>query len=206
MILIKKLRLNLNSEKDLYTSIDFFNLHRYLEAYIKRVFLISLRLQGVRYDTSRKIVDHGFIPIGQMLAKSIIMLDRTERSAQTVMRALKQQHADFFVLKGLFSEFSSHFRNRFAHGAVGDFSNQELIQCLCHVDRSFYQEFEKLLGAEYGKSAFEKPGEWGAKNGADEDVAYSLERLGLNTRIRSKPMKVEDVERKLADTNYQFER
>ena len=56
------------------------------------------------------------------------------------------------------------------------------------------------------RSAFEKPGEWGAKKGADEDVAYSVESLGLNTRIRSKLMKVEDVERILADINYQFER
>ena len=109
-------------------------------------------------------------------------------------------------MKGLFSDFSSHFRNRFAHGAVGDFSNQDLIQCLCHVDRSFYRAFEELLRGEYGKSAFDKPGEWGAKKGADEDIDNSIERLGLNTRIRSKPMKVEDVERKLADTNYQFER
>ena len=206
MMPIKKLQSGLSPEKDLYTSDDFFHLHRHVEAYIKRVFLIGLRLNSIRYEPSRQIVDHGFIPIREMLAKSVVMLDPARRSARTVTRDLKLRHADFFVLKGLFLDFSSHFRNRFAHGTVGEFRSHDLVRCLCHVDRSFYEAFEQLLGVEYGRSAFDKPGEWGAKKGLAEDIEISIARLGLNTRIRGKPMKVEDVESKLIATNFPFER
>ena len=204
MIPLKRLKTGLTKNKTNYKSDNFFDLHRYLEAYIKRVFLIGLRLQSVQYGTAKKIVEHSYIPIGAAIDKGIALLDQSGASGKTVRRRLRNKYSDFFVLSELFKNYTSKYRNRYAHGAVGKFKNQELVNCLCHIDRSFFVAYEKLIKSEYGSSAFDFPRDWGAKMGINETEEAALERLTLDFSITKKPMSLEDVTQKLENTDYRF--
>lgn len=72
---------------------------------------------------------------------------------------------------------------------------------MCHVNKSFFREFENLLMNEYGHSAFDKPGDWGAKRGVNETIEKSAKRLGLG-KILDQPLSLQVVKNKLFSTNY----
>jgi len=57
------------------------------------------------------------------------------------------------------------------------------------------------LQNEYGHSAFDKPGDWGAKRGVDEEIDKSAKRLGLG-KILNKPLTLQIVKKKLWGTKY----
>ena len=78
------------------------------------------------------------------------------------------------------------------------------MNCLCHIDRSFFISYEGLLKSEYDSSAFDFPRDWGAKIGISETEEEALERLTLDYSISNKPMSLEDVIQKLDNTNYRF--
>jgi len=58
-----------------------------------------------------------------------------------------------------------------------------------------------LLKNEYGHSAFDKPGDWGAKRGVDEEIEKTAKRLGLG-KILDQPLSLRAVKNKLSKTNY----
>ncbi|WP_291319354.1 hypothetical protein [Desulfonatronospira sp.] len=83
----------------------------------------------------------------------------------------------------------------------GELKDPDLIRYLCHVNKSFFREFEILLKKEYGYSAFDKPGKWGAKRGLNEEIEKSANRLGLG-KILEKPLGLQAVKNRLAGTSY----
>jgi hypothetical protein len=201
MISLKKIKSDLSSRKVNYDSPEFFDIHRSIEAYIKRILLISLRIKGIKYKESTVIVERTYISTADLIEKVLFLLDQSSSKQAEVVGELKKRYKDFFVLKELLLKFSSKFRNLLAHGTIGELKDPELIRYLCHVNKSFYQEFENLLKKEYGHSAFDKPGDWGAKRGVDEEIEKSAKRLRLG-KILNQPLSLETVKNKLADTKY----
>ena len=196
-----QIKSGLSSRKVNYISSEFFDLHRYIEAYIKRILLISLRINGVKYKESTVLVERTYLNTAKLIETVLFLLDQSEDNQNMVISKLKKKHRDFFVLKELLLKFSSKYRNWLAHGAIIELKDTNLINHLCHVNKSFFKEFESLLKTEYGHSAFNKPGDWGAKRGLDEEIEKSAKRLGLG-KILDQPLTLQIVKNRLSTTGY----
>ncbi|MEZ8719054.1 hypothetical protein AB6D81_24095 [Vibrio splendidus] len=192
----------LNSRKDVeYTSQSFFKTHTHLEAYVKRVLLISLRLKGVQYDNSVKIVESTYINTASLIDKVLALLDSTNKKQADVLADLKIKYPEFFTCKSLVLDFSSIYRNRLAHGTISELKDTELIKLLCMTNYAFYQSFEKLLASEYSHSALEKPGVWGAKRGKAEGIEITVKSLKLGSIVKE-PKSKSTVKALLKSTAY----
>ena len=201
MISVKKLKAIFSSKNTQNTSEEFFKTHRYLEGYIKRVFLIGLRLQGVQYENSVKIVEGTYIPTGALIEKVLYILSCDAGTQQDTILRLKTTHPNFFKLKELFLKFTAPYRNRLAHGTIEELKDQDLVDWLCHINRSFFEEFEKMLNNEFGQSAFYEPGAWGAKRGIPEEIESTVKKLRLGS-IVPVPMELSAVKKAVAGTSY----
>lgn len=201
MISTKQLKTILEASPQTLSSDDFFRLHRYLEGYVRRVMLIGLRLNGVQYDNSRKVVESTYINTANLIEKVLVLLDQSGKKHKAVIAKLKKEHTGFFELKELVIKFSSVYRNRLAHGTIGELKDQEKIDYLYYVDRSFYKAFEQLLNQEYGHSAFEQPGDWGAKRGTQEQIEKTIKKLNLGKLVKE-PMSLNQVKSKLNSAGY----
>ena len=197
MISLANIKLKLSSIEDTNDSAEFLEIHRNIEAYIKRVLLISLRLNGIKYKESTTIVESTYLNTANLIEKVLFLLDSSELNQRQVLMKLREKYNKFFVLKELVLKFTSKYRNRLAHGTISELKDQELISCLCFVNKLFYREFESMLNIEYGKSAFDKPCEWGAENGMDEEIDSSAKRLGLG-KILEEPLSLKVVKSRLS--------
>jgi len=196
MISLKQLQQAMAPQKAQCNSHDFLNLHRYTEAYVKRVLLIGLRVNGVKYKESGKIVESTFSPTASLVEKTLFLLDQSGGKHGEVIQQLKVKYATFFELNYLLTKFSAKYRNWLAHGTIDELKNEELINHLCHVNKSFMHEFENLLMTEHGHSAFDKPSDWGAKRGIPELIEKSAKRLGLG-KILDAPLTLSVVQNRL---------
>jgi hypothetical protein len=163
--------------------------------------LISLRLNSIKYKEATTIVESTFINTSNLIEKVLFLLDQSKSNQQQVITELMKNHKEFFVLKELLLKFSSKYRNWLAHGTIGELKDPELISYLCHINKSFFKEFESLLKIEHGNSAFDRPGDWGAKRGVDEEIETSAKRLGLG-KILDRPMTLQAVKKLLTGINY----
>ncbi len=77
---------------------------------------------------------------------------------------------------------------------VADFSGIRI----CRTDRQFLIEFEQLLKSEFGRSAFDEPGQWGAKKGKPEqDLNAVIMRLKLGKVVAGTPMSLNEAKKLL---------
>jgi hypothetical protein len=201
MIAIKQLKSVLSSKEMRKTSDDFFKIHRYIEGYIKRVLVIGLRLNGVQYNNSVKIAESTYIKTAALIEKALILLNQSGNKQQRPISTLKNKYKELFILNNLFLEFTSPYRNRLAHGTIEILHDQELVNYLCHVDQSFYKEFENFLLNEFGYSAFDKPSAWGAKQGQPQQIKDTVKKLHLGS-IVSEPLELSAVQKMLSNTSY----
>lgn len=201
MLLLKNIRSVLEEDPGAYDSNHFLKIHIHVEAYIKRLMLIGLRLKGVQYDDSVTIVQSVFIPIAKLIDKTLFLIDPSTASEHSIIAGLKNKHTNFFALKGLVTDFTSIYRNRLAHGTIENLPDQDLIDCLCHTNKSFFRSFEHLLKTEFGHSAFDKPGDWGAKAGHAASIQTTISKFKLG-REAKKPMSLHDVRTCLKATGY----
>lgn len=201
MISMSQIKSGLASRRVDYISSEFFDIHRYTEAYIKRILFIGLRLNSVKYEESTIIVKRTYLNTANLIEKVLFMIDQTDDNQRKVIDRLKQKYEDFFILKDLLLEFSSKYRNWLAHGEISELKDAELINLLCYVNKSFFKEFENLLKSEYKHSAFDKPGDWGAKRGIEEGIEKTAHRLGLG-KILDQPLTLQVVKNRLASTSY----
>lgn len=179
----------------------FFQTHIHLEGYVKRVMLIGLRLHGVRYDNAIKVVDSTFINTANLIEKVLFLINQSGKNQAQILNSLKARFPEFFVLKDVVLNFSAIYRNRLAHGTISELKDQEMIDLLCHVNQSFFKSFEELLNSEYGRSAFDKPSDWGAVPGSMETIEKTVTRLKLGTLVK-KPLVLNEVKLRLAGTRY----
>ncbi len=201
MISIKQLKSVLSSNKRTNTSDDFFKSHRYIEGYIKRVFLIGLRLKGVQYKNSVKIIEGTYIKTASLIDKVLFLLNENGGKQQQFITSLKTSHPEFFQVNDLVLKFTAPYRNRLAHGTIEELKDQELVNWLCHINRSYFKEFESLLIKEFGHSAFEEPGKWGAKRGVPGKIEDTVKNLKLGS-IVTEPMSLASVQKSLNGTVY----
>lgn len=201
MISIKQIKSVLSSNKCTNTSDDFFNSHRYIEGYIKRVYLIGLRLKGVQYKNSVKIIEGTYIPTASLIDKVLFLLNENDGKQQQYISSLKISHPEFFQMNDLVSKFTAPYRNRLAHGTIEELKDQELVNWLCHINRSFFKLFEILLIKEFGHSAFDEPRKWGAKRGVPEKIEDTVNNLKLGN-IVTEPMSLASVQKSLHGTVY----
>ena len=110
MISLTQIKSGLSSRKVNYDSSEFFDVHRYIEAYIKRILLISLRLNGVKYKESTIIVESTYLNTANLIEKVLFLLDQSPLKQSQVIGELKKKHKDFFVLIELVLKFSSKYR------------------------------------------------------------------------------------------------
>lgn len=163
--------------------------------------LVGLRLNGIQYKNSIKIVEGTYIKAPQLIEKALFLLDRSGNKQQKVISNLKNKHKEFFILHEMFLKFTSRYRNRLAHGTIEKLNDQELINYLFHVDQSFYKAFENLLITEFGYSAFNTPSEWGAKQGQPQKIEDSIKNLNMGT-IVAEPLQLPKVKIALSNTSY----
>jgi len=77
-------------------------------------------------------------------------------------------------------------------------TDPELLEYLCRADRQFIIEFEKVLKAQFNRSAFDKPGEWGTRKGEkEEDLPALVKKLRLAKALKGPPMSVNRSSSKL---------
>ena len=203
MISPKKLKTFFSKGHKTKDSAYFLKSHIYMEAYLKRVMLIGLRLQGVQYKKSEKIILLSYFPLGKFVNKAICLLDSSNIRDEKKISLWNTEHPDFFLLRELVLNFSAKYRNQIVHGTIDEMRNQELIDCLCHTNISFVEEFECTLDARFGKSAFAKPRDWGANQGINEEISNSVERLKLRELVMP-PMSLDDAKESLKSTKYKL--
>ena len=201
MIPQKTLKAVLASDDDENTVDRFIDLQRCMEGYFKRVLLIALRLQGAQYKASKKIAENNGLHLENLIDKALYLLHEPAVNNQVkVIRELEEKYSDFKILKDLFLKFTAVARNKYSHGAFAGFSNEQLF-LLCHVNRSFFKEFENVLSTEFGNSVFNEPKDWGAKKGAYKEIEEVRDEL--NVGINPKTLLDEsEVKEKLEDTPY----
>jgi len=188
MISLSKLKEKLLSDQTAeFQPEDFLLLHRYAEAYLKRVLLIGLRLRGAQYESSKIIVENTYLTTKALIPKCMVLLMRDGKKQADVGKTLSSKYPDFIELQKLFLEFTSRYRNILAHGLIYEIKDAELLDTLCLTNKRFIQCFERVLQSEFGHSAFDSPKDWGAVRGQAEDIEKTVSRLKLGS-ITSKPM------------------
>lgn len=196
-----KIREILNPSKMEYTNQIFFKTHTHLEAYIKRVLLVALRLKGVKYENSVKIVESTYLNTAHLIDKVLVLLDTKSCSQKDALNNLKLKYPDFFTCHDLVLNFSAVYRNRLAHGTISELKDPELLKLLCQTNYAFFQSFEDLLKQEYFHSALEKPKDWGAKRGNNEAIETTIKNLKLGSIVKE-PKSKSQVETLLKSTPY----
>jgi len=188
MISLNKLKEKLLSDQTSeFQSDEFLLLHRYAEAYLKRVLLIGLRLRGVQYKSSVIIVENTYLTTRALIPKCMMLLMHGSTKQADVEKMLLSKYPDFQKLQKLFLEFTSKYRNILAHGLIDEIKDAELLGTLCLSNKRFIQCFESVLQNEFGHSAFDPPKNWGAIRGRVEVIEKTVSRLRLGS-ITSKPM------------------
>ncbi|BCV61571.1 hypothetical protein TUM17386_12420 [Shewanella algae] len=100
--------------------------------------LVALRLKGVKYDNSVKIVESTYINTANLIDKVLALLDTQSRSQNDVLNDLKLKYPHFFTCKDLVLTFSSVYRNRLAHGTISELKDPELLKLLCQTNYAFF--------------------------------------------------------------------
>jgi len=173
---------------------SFIDLHRYVEGYLRRLLLIGLRLHAVQYKQAQKIIELTFLNKPALIEKSFALISH---HTFTYHQA-KKKYPSFAISTDLFFRFTSPYRNWLVHGVYDTIHDSELLEYLCRADRQFMIEFEKVLKAQFNRSAFDKPGKWGARKGQKEgDLPALIRRLRLGTVLKGTPMSVTEARKRL---------
>ncbi len=173
---------------------SFVELHRYVEGYLRRLLLIGLRLHEVQYRQAQKIIEFSFLNSFALVEKSFLLL-----SYHTfTLNQAKKKFPKFATSTDLFFKFTSPYRNWLVHGVYDTIHDSELLECLCLADRQFIIEFEKVLKDQFNRSAFDKPGDWGARRGKrEEDLPALIRRLHLGKVLKGAPMSITAAKKRL---------
>lgn len=176
----------------------FIRLHRHLEGYFKRIMLIGLRLHGAQYKTAALIVDTIHMNASAQIEKALVLLEVSSRKHLEILNDIKRDHQSVFALIKLFTDFSSRYRNRLAHGVIDEIRDDLVLDLLFRVDQGLFLECESMLKARHGHSAMDQPNAWGARRGTEEDLESLVNRLSLG-KVSPNPISTKAVLNALAD-------
>ncbi|MDR3046077.1 MAG: hypothetical protein LBU51_00485 [Bacteroidales bacterium] len=146
----KKL-LSKKSKTDTY----FLDLHFCLEALIKRLLFIGLRLNGVQYKDAQNFLAR-YDPMG--LKKSL------NKAWELIGISLQELecYPNYQVLYKLVFEFTSQYRNARVHDKKNKYDNKDLLELLITIDKRFIDEIRKILKEKKNADIFDKPKQFGA--------------------------------------------
>jgi hypothetical protein len=168
----------------------FLRLHFCVEALLKRLFFIGLRLKGVQYKFS------------QMVA--VTYHEGISSYIKTALRLCGIDHAElkrfnnYEVLEDLFINFSSQYRNQRVHGIRDEYTNPELLTALIQTDKGFVSELESFLKKTKRPSLFAPPGKWGAGRAKPKSLAAVYQELSLTQHKERSKYTKEAALKKLA--------
>lgn len=200
MISVSKLKKIVNSRERNFSTNDFLQIHRFTEGYLKRITFIALRLHGIQFKTAQELAD--FVYIGGIFSQIKKIFELLPGDHTLV--SISKKHKDFQIFQELFTQYTASLRNRLLHGGIGNLKDEEVLRYASLIDKNFILEFEKVLQAEWGHSAFETPKEWGAKRiTVPEDKIVLAKRLKLG-KLKSIDMRLEDVKKRLKKNNIEL--
>lgn len=139
---------------------SFLDTHILTEAYIRRIVYLGCRNIGFAHFDAQHIATYQFIKSARLYTTLFEMLSGDPHMARSVRR----KHRDFDELIKLYEDYSCIYRNRVVHGAA-TLTNAAFKRVLVHIDVSFVMEFERVLIAEFGQSAFDEPKKWSFHEG-----------------------------------------
>lgn len=162
---MKELKKILENSPENLDTIYFINVHKGVELYIRRLLLIGLRLNEVKYETSEEVIKMSFANNREIINKSIELITKGKNTLADFERKSK----NLKVLLELFFDFTSIYRNRVVHGIYESIRDSNILKYCYLIDKYLIIEFEKTLEMMGYNSAFATPTEWGAKRSSKEE-------------------------------------
>jgi len=200
--------INLNNLKNLIksqnpqnlTTDDFIKIHKGFEGYIRRLLLIGLRINGVKYETSQNVITMLFVRSNRELIKTTIKL--ITKGAKS-LDDFETHNLDLKELLGLFFDFTTIYRNKIFHGIDENINDVTILRHCYFIDKFLIEEFELTLNFLNYKSAFDKPSEWGATRTTSNDtIEQVINQLNLGKIDKKKPKDIVSVQNAIARTKY----
>lgn len=197
--------INLNNIKNLIaqnphnlTTDDFIKIHKNVEGYIRRLLLIGLRINGVKYETSLEVIKMSYLNNKDLIKTTIDLITKGTKNITDFETA----NSDFKELLELFFDFTSIYRNRVIHGVYENINDQPILRHCYFIDKFLIEEFEQTLKSLSFKSAFDKPTDWGANRSTSaETINQVITRLKLG-RLTKTPKGIVAVQNAIARTKY----
>ena len=180
------------------TTSDFIELHKGVEGYIRRLFLIGLRLDGVKYETSLEVIKKSYLNNNDLLKKIIKLISKNAKDISD----FENNNPDFKVLLDLFFNFTTVYRNRVVHGVYDVIHDDNTLKHCYYINKYFLIEFEATLNNLAYKSAFDTPTNWGAgRSTSTESFSQVVTRLSLG-QLSKVPKRMVEVENLILQTKY----
>ena len=198
MINLNNLR-NLISQNPLnLTTDDFIKIHKSFEGYIRRLLLIGLRLNGVKYETAQDVVKMSYLNNRDLIKITIELITKKTKS----LNDFETHNFDLKELLELFFDFTTIYRNLVIHGVYESINDAIILKHCYFIDKFLIEEFESTLNSLNYKSAFDKPSEWGApRTTSNETIEQVIRRLRLG-RLTKTPKGIVSVQNTIARTKY----
>lgn len=140
------------------TEEDFINIHKGVEGYIRRLLLIGLRLNNVKYSTAQEVIKMSYLNNRDLFKKTIELVTKKTKTISDFEAA----NPDLKELMDLFFDFTSILRNRILHGVDEKIHNAIALKHAYYIDKYLVDEMEASLSTFGFKSAFDEPNKWGA--------------------------------------------
>jgi hypothetical protein len=139
----------------------FLRLHFCVEALLKRLMLIGLRLKGLQYALAETISETYHAGIRDVLSTAFALCGIDYE---------KLKHfGSYAVLESLFLKYSAPCRNRRVHGVSPEYTDPEMLGLLIGIDKAFVEEIQAFLKQNNRPSLFDPPRKWGAVRGKPKD-------------------------------------
>ena len=180
------------------TTDNFINIHKATESYIRRLFLIGLRVNGVSYKVALQVIKGSYLNNKVLIEKTIKLITKGTKEISD----FENSNNDLKILKELFFEFTSIYRNRVIHGIYKTVNDQTILNHCYYINKYFIIEFEQTLLLLHYKSAYDTPSDWGAiRDTSTESFDQVVRRLNLGQLVKP-PKGIIAVKNQISKTKY----
>ena len=198
MINLKNLKKIINESPQQLETKDFIIIHKSVEGYFRRLLLIGLRLNDVKYKTSLDVIKMSYLCNKDLLKKIVGLISLNNNT----LIDFENQNPDFQKLEELFFDFTSIYRNRIIHGVDERIYDEVILKYCYYIDKFFLKEFEATLSLFDYNSGFDTPKTWGANRVVNsESINNVIRRLNLG-KITKEPKGINSVKNILNSTKY----
>jgi len=173
------------NEEPVYTTQYFLKTHRAVEGFLARIIFIGLRMKGIKYDQSQKIVRYTFLKVRDSLKKGIELLDGKKSFLIKESKPIDECY-------DLFLKFSVPYRNKIEHAVIPDIKDEKILKLCININLKFLRSLEQFLQSNFNNSVFDEPKKWGAKRSSRDftDDEIKIMKLGIKTQ---EPIKYQEA-------------